>query len=270
MARGRMINTSICMDKQVHLLSDDTSRLAFTWLITHADREGRTYGDPAMVWSMLFPRREEKDTERMERYLQEWHDAGLIVWYEAGGDRYVWFPSFDKNQAGLRKDREAPSTFPPPSAGVHPEQCRSTDGVTPAERKGRERKGKELKGTEGNTLPPPLAAKVSAFMLAQTGGQCSSRQQDDVTELVDADVPFEWLTRAGEIADERGQKTGGMKRWGYIMGIIRSWQTNGYDGDRRPGNGKTTARASPEPEKPIYEGGWDVVMEAALRSEGRL
>jgi len=57
MARGRMINNTICRDKKLNDLSSDTSRLAFTWLVTHADREGRVHGDPAIVRSLVFPRR---------------------------------------------------------------------------------------------------------------------------------------------------------------------------------------------------------------------
>jgi hypothetical protein len=120
MAVGRMINNSITGDKVVNQLSDDTSRLAFTWLITFADCEGRTYGDPAMVRSMLFPRRQDITIEKMTEYIQEWKNLGLIVWYESNGDLWIYFPKFSKNQPGLRKDREAPSRIPIPP-------CESTD-----------------------------------------------------------------------------------------------------------------------------------------------
>ena len=114
MARGRIISNGICADKRVNELSDDTSRLAFTWLVTFADCEGRTYGDPAMVRSMLFPRRDDISIERMESYLAEWAEHNLIVWYEADGDMWVWFPGFAKNQVGLNKSREGKSRIPEP------------------------------------------------------------------------------------------------------------------------------------------------------------
>ncbi len=79
MARGRMINSTVCADKKINGLSNDTSRLAFTWLITHADREGRTHGDPAMVRSMLFPRRDDVTVEQMESYIAERVAAGLVT-----------------------------------------------------------------------------------------------------------------------------------------------------------------------------------------------
>ena len=66
MAKARMISNGIAQDKRVHQLSDDISRLAYTWLITFADCEGRTPGDPAIVRAMLFPRREDITIAQME------------------------------------------------------------------------------------------------------------------------------------------------------------------------------------------------------------
>lgn len=124
MARGRFIVNEITKDKRINQLSDDTSRLAFTWLITFADCEGRTMGDPAIVRSLLFPRRDDVGIERMRGYIQEWHDAGLIIWYEAKGDLFIFFPAFDRHNAGIRKDREAASNIPAP------ELVQSNSGVT--------------------------------------------------------------------------------------------------------------------------------------------
>lgn len=128
MARGRFISSKIAQDKKVHSLSDDTSRLAFTWLITFADCEGRTPGDPAVVRSLLFPRRIDISIDDMERYLAEWADAGLIYWYKYQDDLFVMFPAFEKNQSGLRKNREAPSSLPDPTHGV---SLRTNSGVSP-------------------------------------------------------------------------------------------------------------------------------------------
>jgi hypothetical protein len=114
MARGRMINSKITRNKAINDLSDDTSRLAFTWLVTFADVDGRTNGDPAIVRSLVFPRRTDVSVERMEAYIQEWCDAGLITWYEADGDLWIAFPSFDENQKGLDRRKEPTSDIPSP------------------------------------------------------------------------------------------------------------------------------------------------------------
>lgn len=137
MARGRFISSGIASDQRVNALKDDTSRVAFTWLITFADAEGRTHGDPAMVRSLVFPRRTDVSIEQMQAYITEWAEAGLIRWYEANGDLWIDFPKFDKYQTGLRKDREQRSQIPPHTSGVThqvtPELVRSDSGVSPAQ-----------------------------------------------------------------------------------------------------------------------------------------
>jgi len=126
MARGRFISQEITKDKKINSLSDDTSRLAFTWLLTMTDCEGRTYGDPAIVRSMVFPRRSNVTVEQMESYIIEWHNSGMVIWYEADGDKWIVFPNFEKHQVGLRKDKEAPSVIPAP-----PENNKTNSVPTP-------------------------------------------------------------------------------------------------------------------------------------------
>lgn len=159
MARGRFITNGITSDKKINDLSDDTSRLAFTWLITFADCEGRTHGDPAMVRSMLFPRRTDITTEHMDAYLQEWQSAGLVRIYTANGDTWLDFPNFAKHQTGLRKDHEAVSTIPPIESGMTTELLRSKDVVeTPQIKSSKEKiklKSKVREGSAGKPRTPP-------------------------------------------------------------------------------------------------------------------
>lgn len=112
MAKGRFISKEICIDKRVNELSDGYSLVGFTWLITHADREGRIYGDPAIVKSLIFPRRPEITVSMVQKYIEEWQGVGLIKLYKSNGDIYIEFPNFAKHQVGLRKERESESTIP--------------------------------------------------------------------------------------------------------------------------------------------------------------
>jgi len=128
MAKGRFISKEISLDKRVNSLSDSTSMLGFTWLITHLDCEGRTYGDPAIVKSLIFPRRTDITVEMVKGYIQDWLNAGLIILYESDDDLYIQFPNFDKHQVGLRKDREPASSIPDLA-----EDCRIIAGKYPAE-----------------------------------------------------------------------------------------------------------------------------------------
>lgn len=124
MARGRILSKAICVDKRVNDLASFESMLAFTWLISHLDVLGRTFGDPAIVRSMVFPRRSDVSVEQMEGFIQEWHDAGLVIWYRANDDLFLQFPGFEKNQPGLNAEREAASTIP------DAEEVMSYSGVT--------------------------------------------------------------------------------------------------------------------------------------------
>jgi hypothetical protein len=181
MANGRMINHSITKDLRVNQLSDDTSRLAFTWLITFADREGRTYGDPAIVRSMIFPRRDDITVQQIAKYLSEWHDLGLVVWYEASGDMFIYFPAFDKNQVGMRKERESASIIPPPpgiDVNDMTDLLRTNSGTTPdnGRIKLKEVKRKEVKGKESNAA---TAAAVSSFQ--NIDARVAERVYTDIT-----------------------------------------------------------------------------------------
>ena len=136
MARGRMINNKIVKNKRVHEFSNDTSRLAFTWLITFADVEGRVEGDPALVKSLIFPRRMDVSFEDMEAYIREWVAAEMVIWYEVGEHQYIQFVNFAENQMGLRKDREPESLIPAPpdyQGGDMPAESVEADGSEPEE-----------------------------------------------------------------------------------------------------------------------------------------
>ena len=121
MARGRFISKEITIDKKVNNLSSPWSMLGFTWLLTHADVNGRTYGDPAVVRSIIFPRRPEVTIDEVEGYIREWSGAGLINWYQVEDDMYIEFPNFAKHQIGLRYDKEAKSSIPRNPATHDPE-----------------------------------------------------------------------------------------------------------------------------------------------------
>lgn len=113
MARGRFISKEIAIDKKVNSLSSPWSMLAFTWLLTHTDGYGRVYGDPAVVRSIVFPRRPDITVDEVEEFIREWNSLGLINWYEVDGEMYIEFPNFSKHQVGLRIEKEGKSNIPP-------------------------------------------------------------------------------------------------------------------------------------------------------------
>ena len=177
------------MDKKINDLSNDTSRLGFTWLVSFADVEGRTPGDPAIVKSLLFPRRMDITAEQVQLFIQEWAAAGLIIWYEAEDDLWIQFPKFDENQKGLRKDREAPSHIPAPS-------LRSNSGATPDEIPV---KLTEVKLTENNR-----AAEIFKFY-SNNIAMLTPYIQDELSDTLD-EYGFDWLMDAMKIAVENNAR----------------------------------------------------------------
>ena len=124
MARGRMLNNKISLNKAVNKLSD-RSQLAYTWAISHLDFNGVMHGEPSIFLSIVFPRRRDIKATEVEKFINEWSLAGLVVYYEDDGDYWLHFPAFEENQVGLRKDRETASGYP------LPEGCRIVSGEVP-------------------------------------------------------------------------------------------------------------------------------------------
>jgi len=126
MARGRFISKYIIEDLEFNELSNDTCRLAYIFLITLADREGRITGDLGYLTSKLFPRRRDNTTEILKGFIKEWANAGFVIWYELeNGHKALQLINFEKHQRGLRKDREPTSEFD------NPDNCRIIAGNMP-------------------------------------------------------------------------------------------------------------------------------------------
>jgi hypothetical protein len=156
MAHGRMISKKIGCSKQVHDLSSDTCRLAFTWTIPHLDKEGRIHGDPSILRSLVFPRRTDISPDIMQGFINEWAIQGLVQLYEVQGDTYIYFPTFRENQPGLRSDKEPDSCLPSPEEG------RQIDGKVPSKvRKSSVKVTSQWNGMEGKRREGKIAADAA-------------------------------------------------------------------------------------------------------------
>ena len=82
----------------------------------------------------MCPRLEHITLAQVEQYLQEWHDAGAVIWYEVDGEMFLYCVGFKRQQVGLRYEREAASRYPAPPT---PELVRSDSATSP--RNGMER-----------------------------------------------------------------------------------------------------------------------------------
>lgn len=196
MARGRFIGKEISLDEKVAALSDDTARLLFTWTIAHLDREGRTYGEPHLIKAQVFPR-QKISTIRIEKYLLEMEDMGIIIRYSSENagqnhkisaessngveknrklfqisrikERYLSYPNFEKHQIGLRKDKESPSVIPPPPDKVTPPllptESRNKYGTRSGEVKVKDKEKLKIKISKEERLFQQYAFELDRLML---------------------------------------------------------------------------------------------------------
>ncbi len=124
MARGRMINQTIAEDLEFNDMSVE-AQLMYLRTIPHLDRDGLINGHPFVLFGKVAPLMVEL-ADKMTAIIQEWIDSGLVISYQAGKVRVLFFKGFTKNQQGMRYDREAASLFPMP-----PGYDRGPDGLYP-------------------------------------------------------------------------------------------------------------------------------------------
>lgn len=247
MARGRMISQKTASDKKFCQLGDQ-SALAFLLAITFADKEGRIPGDPAVLRSMVFPRREDVTIETMQMFIREWADLEMIVWYEAKNDQWIWFPNFQDHQTGLRRDREPESDIPaPPSEilakyGKHAvlppifegndreEDIRQNDGYLPEDIRQndglREVKLREEKLSESEKSGD---SRPNIFSIYEREiGPLTPMIAEDL-KLLEKDYPIEWIEAAF-----REAVSNNVRKLKYVEGILQRWKREGPKG--RPNN----------------------------------
>lgn len=122
MAQARMLNRSVAEDEALAGLSAEAA-LLFLMTIPHLDRDGLITGHPRLLWSDVAPLRDGL-RECAGTLIDEWVQANLVVRF-GDGRPVLFFPGFQKNQSGMRYDRESPSKYPTP-----PGYERTSDGLT--------------------------------------------------------------------------------------------------------------------------------------------
>jgi hypothetical protein len=87
-----------------------------------------------------------KAPDEVTGFLQDLHDCGLIIWYEADDDKFLHVPDFVTKQPRLNPIKEAKSTIPMPTPDLLPTNSRPTpDLLPPKQSEAKESKAKESK-----------------------------------------------------------------------------------------------------------------------------
>lgn len=109
MAKARMLHKKISVSGQVNKLSLP-ARLLFTWMIAHADDEGRLKGEPEYVKAIVAPMTKWSFTH-IKIYLEEMKNIGLIYYWHHNNEWFIEFIKWKQHQS-IKSDRFKPSDLP--------------------------------------------------------------------------------------------------------------------------------------------------------------
>ncbi len=140
MADGRMLKKQISRSRRLAELKTDSARMLYTWIIPHLDVKGRMEADPTIIKGEVVPRLTTFTPDKIQQYLDDMANVGLIILYKYDNDQYLELRKFEDHQS-LRENREAPSRIPTPDySTATPEQLQEDSGSLPLEDKLREEK----------------------------------------------------------------------------------------------------------------------------------
>jgi hypothetical protein len=109
MAKARMLHKKISVSVQVNKLTLP-ARLLFTWMIPHADDEGKLKGDIEFIRAMVIPMTK-WSFKKIKGYLMEMKDQGLIYYWQENDEWFIEFIKWKDHQY-IQKDRFKPSDLP--------------------------------------------------------------------------------------------------------------------------------------------------------------
>ncbi len=167
MPEGRFVSRSISTSEQLGDVSLEADFL-FGRCIPHLDVDGRITGNPKGLKAIVCPLRDELSHQKITHLLKELAEAGLVIWYEVRGSRYLEFPNFGRHQKGMHRDREAASKIPSSTSEnvslVFSQSAKSADEV------------RTNSGLDQNLVPPKLSeVKLSEVKGTAPNGAAKSK-----------------------------------------------------------------------------------------------
>ena len=117
-----MLKRKISDSKKLGALGSDSARLLYTWIIPWLDVEGRHTADPDLIKGRIFPKIASFTPQKIEQYLKELNEIGLIILYKIKDDAYLQLKKFHSEQK-INRAKEAETKIPPPprDSGPTPE-----------------------------------------------------------------------------------------------------------------------------------------------------
>ena len=143
---NRILKESVCLNRKIDQLTDFQENM-FYRLIVKVDDYGIFFADPAILASVLYPRKRNLGLKAISEALRRMKEVGLIRLYTAGGEEYLKIRSWEQHQrlrnsthryptpedAGCENasvGSSAPDEAPRPEDPEDPGDCSSgTDGA---------------------------------------------------------------------------------------------------------------------------------------------
>lgn len=108
MAQARLLNKTISLSEKVADLPDDSTRLLYTWMITHTDDVGLLPDSARTIKATVVPMLN-LSVEDIGFQLESMLEVGLLMRIQYGSKTYLYLVGHERYQT-LKKDRQ-PSTI---------------------------------------------------------------------------------------------------------------------------------------------------------------
>ena len=152
MAKARMLHKKISVSVQVNKLTLP-AKLLFTWMISHADDEGKLKGDIEFIKAMVVPMTK-WSFKKIKGYLMEMKNQELIYYWQENDEWLIEFIKWDEHQT-IRKDRLIPSnlpSYPKENDNLVVDTRQPADNQEPAQANGIESNTREFNKSESNEI----------------------------------------------------------------------------------------------------------------------
>jgi hypothetical protein len=204
----------------------------FTRLIMKADDYGNYHRDPALIRSLLFPRKDGLRSADIDRWLTRLEAAGLIRTYPAKGDTFLHIVNFSQR---LRQQRRS---FPEPPETIDSDltaSCQQHDDNQPPETK-RSRNEVEVETKEREAQAPP-AQKFSKPSIYELENFFVEKGLDEFTAKAQAKLFINYY-------ESNGWKVGknSMRSWPAAAGGWKE-RMNQYNNSKNGTNRQTNSGA---------------------------
>jgi DnaD/phage-associated family protein len=250
---GRVLSRSISLSESMADIGDPCHILIATWLIPHADDQGRMVARQRKLKAQVFPMLDAIAAVDITSALENMAEVGMVQLYTApdgtpllqflswwkwnDGQRWIYasnFPAPDGWQDRVRvNNKDVPQTAE--VCGSSPQDSGAGDGVGVGVVVGGGEGSMEY--GEGVGVGEGVGATSATGEVFRTYereiGAISPTISEDIIDLLDGSVPPDWIIAAlSECAKYN------VRSWAYARTIIERWQREGRrDPTGPPGNG---------------------------------